>query len=125
MKRTNLFGFAAIILIILSLFMNANAYEFKYKRINGCSVSNHECRQSEALERIAAALEWMADSYTEEAALRTTTASSPRINGRSLKAVPTQAVEDDRESLDDCIEKCWHHIMNSEIKRCTKECIKE
>ena len=124
MKRTNLFGFAAIILIILSLFMNANAYEFKYKRINGCSVNNHECRQSEALERIAAALEWMADSYTEEAALRTTTASSNRINGRSLKAVPTP-VEDNDESLDACIEKCWHHLMNSEIKRCTKECIKE
>lgn len=121
---TNLMGFTAIIIIILA-FTNANAYEFKYKRINGCSVSNHECRQSEALERIAAALEWMADSYTEEAALRTTTASTNRINGRSLKAVPTQVVEDDRESLDDCIEKCWHHIMNSEIKRCTKECIKE
>ena len=121
---TNLVGFAAIILIILA-FTNANAYEFKYKRINGCSVSNHECRQSEALERIAAALEWMADSYTEESALRTTTASTNRINSRSLKAVPTQAVEDDRESLDECIEKCWHHIMNSEIKRCTKECIKE
>ena len=124
MKRTNLFGFAAIILIILSLFMNANAYEFKYKRINGCSINNHECRQSEALERIAAALEWMADSYTEEAALRTTTASSNRINGRSLKAVPTP-VEDNDENLDACIEKCWHHLMNSEIKRCTKECIKE
>lgn len=124
MKRTNLFGFAAIILIILSLFMNANAYEFKYKRINGCSVSNHECRQSEALERIAAALEWMADSYTEEAALRTTTASTNRINGRSLKAVPIP-VEDNNESLDACLEKCWHHLMNSEIKRCTKECIKE
>ena len=121
--KTNLLGFAAIILTFLA-FTNANAYEFKYKRINGCSVNNHECRQSEALERIAAALEWMADSYTEEAALRTTTASSPRINGRSLKAVPTQ-VEEDRESLDECIEKCWHHIMNSEIKRCTKECIKE
>lgn len=124
MKRTNLFGFAAIILIILSLFMNASAYEFKYKRINGCSINNHECRQSEALERIAAALEWMADSYTEEAALRTTTASSNRINGRSLKAVPTP-VEDNDESLDACLEKCWHHLMNSEIKRCTKECIKE
>lgn len=124
MKRTNLLGFAAIILIILSLFMNANAYEFKYKRINGCTISNHECRQSEALERIAAALEWMADSYTEEAALRTTTASTNRINGRSLKAVPTP-VEDNDESLDACIEKCWHHLMNSEIKRCTKECIKE
>jgi len=122
--KTNILGFAAILLIILSLFMNANAYEFKYKQIHGCSVSNHECRQSEALERIAAALEWMADSYTEEAALRTTTASSSRINARSLKAVPTQ-VEEDHESLDECIEKCWHHLMNSEIKRCTKECIKE
>lgn len=124
MTKTNLFGFAAIILIILSLFMNANAYEFKYKRINGCSINNHECRQSEALERIAAALEWMADSYTEEAALRTTTASTTRINGRSLKAAPTQQVEDD-QTLDACLEKCWHHPMNSEIKRCTKECIKE
>jgi hypothetical protein len=121
--KTNLLGFAAIILTFLA-FTNANAYEFKYKQIHGCSINNHECRQSEALERIAAALEWMADSYTEEAALRTTTASSSRINGRSLKAVPTQ-VEEDRESLDECIEKCWHHLMNSEIKRCTKECIKE
>lgn len=124
MKTKYLIGFAAIILVILA-FTNANAYEFKYKRINGCSISNHECRQSEALERIAAALEWMADSYTEEAALRTTTASSNRINGRSLKAVPTQQVEDNDESLDACLEKCWHHLMNSEIKRCTKECIKE
>ena len=124
MKSRNLVGFAAIILVILA-FTNANAYEFKYKRINGCSINNHECRQSEALERIAAALEWMADSYTEEAALRTTTASSNRINGRSLKAVPTQVVEDNDESLDACLEKCWHHLMNSEIKRCTKECIKE
>ena len=124
MKSRNLVGFAAIILVILA-FTNANAYEFKYKRINGCSITNHECRQSEALERIAAALEWMADSYTEEAALRTTTASSNRINGRSLKAVPTQVVEDNDESLDACLEKCWHHLMNSEIKRCTKECIKE
>lgn len=123
MKTTNLMGFAAIILIILA-FTNASAYEFKYKRINGCSISNHECRQSEALERIAAALEWMADSYTEEAALRTTTASTNRINGRSLKAVPTPVEEND-ESLDACLEKCWHHLMNSEIKRCTKECIKE
>lgn len=49
MKKTNILGFTAVILIILSLFMNANAYEFKYKRINGCSISNHECRQSEAL----------------------------------------------------------------------------
>ena len=124
MKSRNLVGFAAIILMILA-FTNANAYEFKYKRINGCSITNHECRQSEALERIAAALEWMADSYTEESALRTTTASSNRINGRSLKAVPTQVVEDNDESLDACLEKCWHHLMNSEIKRCTKECIKE
>ena len=124
MKTKYLVGFAAIILVILA-FTNANAYEFKYKRINGCSITNHECRQSEALERIAAALEWMADSYTEESALRTTTASSNRINGRSLKAVPTQVVEDNDESLDACLEKCWHHLMNSEIKRCTKECIKE
>ena len=124
MESTNLVRFAAIILMILA-FTNANAYEFKYKRINGCSINNHECRQSEALERIAAALEWMADSYTEEAALRTTTASANRINGRSLKAVPTQVVEDNDESLDACLEKCWHHPMNSEIRRCTKECIKE
>jgi len=120
---TNMIRVGVSVFTIL-LLSNANAYEFKYKRITGCNINNHECRQSEALERIAAALEWMADSYTEEAALRTTTASSFRINGRSLKAVPTQAFEDD-QSLDECLEKCWHHIMNSEIKRCTKECIKE
>ena len=120
---SNPIAFAAILLTVLA-FSNANAYEFQYKRVNGCSIQNHECRQSEALERIAAALEWIADSYTEDAARRTTTAISHRMNNRSLKAVPTPV--EDAESVGDCIEKCWHqHILNSDIKRCTTECVKE
>lgn len=96
-----------------------------------------EKRKIDALERIATALENMnrnCDTRTveipvyvpQEPTIKKT--YTPKVNGRSLKAVPSTDVfieEDDDKIIDDCVEKCWNKPMNSQIKSCIDKCIKE
>ena len=97
-----------------------------------------EHRKIEALERIATALEKMdrnCDTRTVEIPVYipnepTVKKTYPsRVNGRSLKAVPTTDVfieEDvDDKIIDDCVEKCWNKPLNNQIRSCIDKCIKE
>lgn len=96
-----------------------------------------EKRKIDALERIAAALEKMdgnCDTRTveipvyipQEPTIKKTYNS--KVNGRSLKAVPSNDViieDEDENTTEACVEKCWGKPLNHQIKSCIDKCVKE
>lgn len=95
----------------------------------GCGYicNQHLERIANALERIATVMEKQQVQAQKEATPKKLEIT--HLNGRSLKAVPTNDVfieEDfDEKTTEDCVEKCWNKPLNNQIKSCIDKCIKE